>query len=91
MAHKKAAGSTKNTRDSNPKYLGVKANHGQRVLAGSVLIRQRGTKCIPGANVGIGVDHTLFAKKDGTVIMTNTRKKHFNGNTKRKRTIHIDS
>ena len=67
MAHKKAAGSTKNGRDSNPKYLGVKKYGGESVLAGNILIRQRGTKVHPGVNVGMGKDHTLFALKDGVV------------------------
>ncbi|MCF6318077.1 MAG: 50S ribosomal protein L27 [Proteobacteria bacterium] len=67
MAHKKAAGSTKNGRDSNPKYLGVKKYGGETVLAGNILIRQRGTKVHPGVNVGMGKDHTLFALKDGVV------------------------
>jgi len=67
MAHKKAAGSTKNGRDSNPKYLGVKKYGGETVLAGNILIRQRGTKVHAGDNVGMGKDHTLFALKDGVV------------------------
>jgi len=67
MAHKKAAGSTKNGRDSNPKYLGVKKYGGEAVNAGNILIRQRGTKVHPGVNVGMGKDHTLFALKDGVV------------------------
>lgn len=67
MAHKKAGGSTKNGRDSNSKRLGVKRFGGQEVLAGNILIRQRGTKVHPGINVGIGKDHTLFAKADGVV------------------------
>tara|TARA_B100001093_G_scaffold46931_3_gene39928 strand:+ start:13307 stop:13567 length:261 start_codon:yes stop_codon:yes gene_type:complete len=67
MAHKKAGGSTRNGRDSNPKYLGVKSYGGQEVSAGSIIVRQRGTKFHPGANVGIGKDHTLFAKCDGKV------------------------
>ncbi|MFL2754133.1 MAG: 50S ribosomal protein L27 [Gammaproteobacteria bacterium] len=67
MAHKKAGGSTRNGRDSNPKYLGVKSYGGQEVTAGSIIVRQRGTKFHPGANVGIGKDHTLFAKCDGKV------------------------
>jgi large subunit ribosomal protein L27 len=67
MAHKKAAGSTRNGRDSNPKYLGVKRYGGEAVLAGNILIRQRGTKVHPGENVGMGKDHTLFALKDGVV------------------------
>ena len=67
MAHKKAGGSTRNGRDSNPKFLGVKAYGGQKVSAGSIIVRQRGTKFHPGENVGIGKDHTLFALKDGIV------------------------
>ena len=67
MAHKKAAGSTNNGRDSNPKYLGVKMYGGQSVLAGNIIVRQRGTQFHPGDNVGIGRDHTLFALKDGII------------------------
>ncbi len=67
MAHKKAGGSTKNGRDSESKRLGVKMYGGQSVLAGNILVRQRGTRFHPGVNVGIGRDHTLFAKKDGNV------------------------
>ena len=67
MAHKKAGGSTRNGRDSQSKRLGVKRFGGQDVLAGSILVRQRGTKFHPGTNVGCGVDHTLFAKADGVV------------------------
>lgn len=67
MAHKKAGGSTKNGRDSNAKRLGVKRFGGQVVSAGSILVRQRGTKFHPGSNVGCGKDHTLFAKADGVV------------------------
>ncbi|MCL5669548.1 MAG: 50S ribosomal protein L27 [Gammaproteobacteria bacterium] len=67
MAHKKAGGSTQNGRDSHSKRLGVKCFGGERVLAGNILIRQRGTKVHPGANVGIGRDHTLFAKANGKV------------------------
>ena len=67
MAHKKAGGSTRNGRDSNPKYLGVKRYGGEPVLAGNILVRQRGTQFHPGVNVGLGRDHTLFAKADGHV------------------------
>jgi large subunit ribosomal protein L27 len=67
MAHKKAAGSTKNGRDSNAKRLGVKRYGGEEVSAGSILVRQRGTKFHPGVNVGRGRDDTLFAKADGKV------------------------
>lgn len=67
MAHKKAAGSTKNGRDSNSKRLGVKLFGGQAVVAGNIIIRQRGTKVHAGNNVGMGRDHTLFAKADGKI------------------------
>ncbi len=68
MAHKKAGGSTRNGRDSESKRLGVKRYGGEQVLAGNILIRQRGTHFHPGPNVGLGKDHTLFAKSDGTVL-----------------------
>ena len=67
MAHKKAGGSSRNGRDSESKRLGVKRYGGQAVSAGEILVRQRGTKFHPGDNVGIGKDHTLFAKCDGKV------------------------
>lgn len=67
MATNKGGGSSRNGRDSNPQYLGVKAYGGQTVTAGSIIVRQRGTKFFPGFNVGIGRDHTLFAKVDGVV------------------------
>ncbi|MFT7492370.1 MAG: large subunit ribosomal protein L27 [Pseudohongiellaceae bacterium] len=67
MAHKKAGGSTNNGRDSQSKRLGVKRFGGQAVISGNILIRQRGTKVHPGLNVGIGKDHTIFAKADGVV------------------------
>jgi large subunit ribosomal protein L27 len=67
MAHKKAGGSTNNGRDSQSKRLGVKCFGGQAVLAGNIIVRQRGTRFHPGKNVGCGTDHTLFAKSDGVV------------------------
>jgi large subunit ribosomal protein L27 len=67
MAHKKAGGSSRNGRDSNAKRLGVKRYGGQLVSAGSIIVRQRGTQFHPGENVGMGKDHTLFAKVNGTV------------------------
>ena len=67
MAHKKGKGSTKNGRDSNAQRLGVKRFGGEQVLAGNILVRQRGTRFYPGENVGIGKDHTLFAKIEGEV------------------------
>ena len=78
MAHKKAAGSSKNGRDSNGQRRGIKIFGGQQVKAGTILVRQLGTKIYPGANVGMGKDYTLFAKIDGTVAyerMGRSRKK----------------
>jgi len=68
MAHKKAGGSTRNGRDSNAKRLGVKRYGGQTVSAGSIIVRQRGTRFHAGTNVGCGKDHTLFATTDGQVV-----------------------
>ena len=67
MAHKKGQGSSRNGRDSNPQYLGVKRGDGQFVLAGNIIVRQRGTRFHAGENVGVGRDHTLFALSDGKV------------------------
>jgi large subunit ribosomal protein L27 len=67
MAQKKGVGSSRNGRDSNPKYLGVKMFGGQAIEAGNIIVRQRGTQYHPGVNVGLGRDHTLFALADGTV------------------------
>lgn len=67
MAHKKGVGSSRNGRDSRSKRLGVKEHAGERVPAGSILVRQRGTRMLPGANVGVGSDDTLFAKVEGRV------------------------
>jgi large subunit ribosomal protein L27 len=89
MAHKKAAGTTKNGRDSNPKYLGIKVTPGASASLGSVLVRQRGTDVLPGQNVGMGKDHTLFALKDGVVEMTTKRKTHFDGTIVRKKVISL--
>lgn len=72
MAHKKAGGSVRNGRDSPGQRLGVKRYGGQTVLSGSIIVRQRGTKYIPGKNVGLGKDHTIFAMVDGTVQFTRT-------------------
>ena len=67
MAHKKGVGSSRNGRDSNPQYLGVKTYGGEQVKAGSIIVRQRGTKFFPGFNVGLGRDHTLYARVAGVV------------------------
>ena len=76
MAHKKAGGSSKNGRDSQSKRLGVKLFGGQVVRAGNILVRQRGTRFHPGTNVGLGRDHTLFAKIDGQVRFEKKGPKH---------------
>ncbi|HVY90359.1 MAG TPA: 50S ribosomal protein L27 [Hyphomonadaceae bacterium] len=72
MAHKKAGGSTRNGRDSNSKRLGVKRFGGEQVLAGNIIVRQRGTQFHPGKNVGLGRDHTLFATETGQVSFRET-------------------
>lgn len=79
MATKKAGGSAKNLTDSKPKYLGVKIGDGQSVKHGGIIVRQRGTRVMPGKNVGMGKDHTLFALKAGTVKFSSRRKLNFDG------------
>ena len=73
MAHKKSGGSSKNGRDSNPKYLGTKKYGGEHVIPGNIIIRQRGTKTYPGRGVGMGKDHTLYALVEGKVEFTRKR------------------
>jgi large subunit ribosomal protein L27 len=75
MSSKKGVGSSRNGRDSNPKFLGIKKSGGQLVSAGNIIVRQRGTKYKPGLNVGMGRDHTLFAKTDGRVEFIKRSKK----------------
>jgi large subunit ribosomal protein L27 len=77
MAHKKGMGSTRNGRDSESKRLGVKRFGGQKVRAGNILVRQRGTKFWPGENVGMGKDYTLFAKSDGVVKFYTSNKRRY--------------
>ncbi len=89
MAHKKSAGTSKNGRDSNPKYLGVKITEGDKAIAGSILIRQRGTDVLPGKNVGMGKDHTLFALVPGTVKFGTKRKTHFDNTVVSKKVVHV--
>jgi len=89
MAHRKAGGSAKNLKDSNPKYLGTKLYDGQTAKVGSVLVRQRGTKIMAGSNVGVGKDHTLFATKDGLVKFTNKRHTSFDGSVKVKKVVSV--
>ena len=89
MAHKMGAGSTKNDRDSQSKRLGLKCSGTQKVRSGTIIVRQRGTKIMAGANVGVGKDHTLFALKDGVVKFGSKRKKHFNGDIVIKKTVSV--
>ncbi len=89
MAHRKAGGTAKNLRDSNPKYLGTKIADGQRASAGHIIVRQRGTPILPGTNVSMGKDHTLFALKDGVVKFGSRRKTSFNGRTVVKKVVNV--
>ena len=89
MAHKKQGGSTKNFRDSKPKYLGIKLFDGERAQIGSIIVRQRGTRVLPGRGVGIGKDHTLFALKDGVVKYRTKRKANFHGKVVQKKEVAI--
>ncbi len=89
MAHKKAAGTTKNGRDSQAKYLGVKVQDGGTVKTGSIIVRQRGTKMLPGNGTDIGKDHTIFALREGKVKMSSKRKVHFDGTTLVKKVVSV--
>ncbi len=89
MAHKKSAGTTKNGRDSNPKYLGIKITPGAMARAGAVLVRQRGTRILPGHGVSMGKDHTLFAITNGRVSISYKRKVHFDNTVKTKKIMNV--
>lgn len=89
MAHKKAQGAAKNLTDSKPKYLGTKLYDGEKAIPGAIIIRQRGTKILPGTSVGIGKDHTLYALKEGFVKFGQKRKLNFDGTTSIKKTANI--
>jgi large subunit ribosomal protein L27 len=89
MAHRKAGGTARNLRDSGPKYLGVKIADGQIANAGSIIVRQRGTKFMAGNNTDMGKDHTIHALKKGTVKIGNTRKTNFNNKTVTRKIVHI--
>jgi len=89
MAHRKAGGTSRVLRDSNPKYLGIKTNHGQKIKPGVIIIRQRGTKFIAGKNVGQGKDDTLFAKEEGTVNISTKRKTMFTGKVVKRKLVDI--
>jgi large subunit ribosomal protein L27 len=89
MSTKKSAGSAKNLKDSQPKYLGVKVADGQGIKIGQIILRQRGTKIEAGKNVKIAKDHTIFAMKDGVVAFRNVRKTKFNGQTVSKKAVDV--
>jgi large subunit ribosomal protein L27 len=89
MAHRKAGGTAKNLRDSNPKYLGIKLSDGSQAKSGSILVRQRGTVIMAGNNVSVGRDHTLFALKPGTVKFGSKRKTSFHGATVVKKVVNV--
>lgn len=89
MAHRKAGGSAKNLTDSKAKYLGTKLYAGEVAKAGSIIVRQRGTKILAGENVGLGKDHTLWALKEGVVSFTEKRKGNFDGTTTRRKVAHV--
>jgi large subunit ribosomal protein L27 len=89
MATKKSGGTSKNGRDSNPKYLGIKVTPGAKATSGSVLVRQRGTDVLPGKNVSMGKDHTLFALIDGKVSLTYKRKIHFDNSVMKKKVMNV--
>jgi large subunit ribosomal protein L27 len=89
MATKKAAGTAKNLRDSQPKYLGVKKSDGTKVSLGQIIVRQRGTKIEAGKGVRIGKDHTLYAAQGGTVAFRTVRKKRFDGNVVVKKAVDV--
>ncbi len=89
MAHRKAGGTAKNLRDSQPKYLGTKLADGQKAKSGDIIVRQRGTVILAGDNVGLGKDHTLFALKPGTVKFGSKRKVSFDGKTVVKKVAHV--
>lgn len=89
MATTKAGGTAKNLRDSNPKYLGLKRGDGQKVAIGEILVRQRGTKVLPGKGIGVGKDHTLFSRIAGIVRFRTTRKTNFDGRTNSRRIVDV--
>jgi large subunit ribosomal protein L27 len=89
MASKKAGGTAKNLTDSKPKYLGVKLYAGEVAKVGDIIVRQRGTRMLPGNHVGLGKDHTLFALKNGIVSFRNVRKNHFDGSKSTKSKVDI--
>ncbi|MEI6316659.1 MAG: 50S ribosomal protein L27 [bacterium] len=90
MAHRKAGGTARNLKDSNPKYLGTKLYAGEKAQAGSIIIRQRGTVILAGRNTKLGKDHTVFSTKVGSVSFANKRKVNYDGRTVTKKIVHVD-
>ncbi|HEY1037514.1 MAG TPA: 50S ribosomal protein L27 [Candidatus Paceibacterota bacterium] len=90
MATKKAAGSAKNLRDSNPQYLGIKLYAGEKASSGAIIVRQRGTRILPGKNVGLGKDHTLYALKEGKVRYGSKRVVAFDNKVGQKKVAHVE-
>lgn len=91
MAHKKAAGSTQNGRDSEAKRLGIKIFGGQAAKAGNIIVRQRGNKFWPGKNVGMGKDHTLFAMTDGVVKFQEKQLRKYDGRSFKDKIVHVEA
>lgn len=89
MAHTKSGGTAKNLRDSQPKFLGIKLSEGQKAKTGSILVRQRGTRILPGKNVGMGKDHTIFSLKQGIVRFNQKRKTKYNGQIKKYKVVNV--
>ncbi len=89
MAHRKAGGSAKNLRDSNPQYLGTKLYDGEEAKAGSIIVRQRGTKILAGENVRTGTDHTLYAVKAGKVKFGSKRRIRFDGRPRKYKVANV--
>jgi len=89
MASTKAGGSTKNLRDSGPKYLGVKLGDGQSARPGQIIVRQRGTKIMPGKNVRVGKDHTIYSLISGKVSFAEKRKTNFDGKVVRRKQVSV--
>lgn len=90
MATTKAGGTAKNLTDSNPKYLGLKRADGEKIAIGEIVVRQRGTKILPGKNIGVGSDYTLYARIAGTVRFRNKRKTNFDGRAYRRTIVDVN-
>ena len=90
MSQTKSKGTSRLGRDSQPQYLGVKKSGGQKIKAGMIIVRQRGTKVLPGKNVGVGKDHTLFALKQGKVVFKSTNKTMFTGNKRQAKIVSVE-